>query len=56
MKTNPGFGSGKPNKDTKLECQTWKTICNSCKKVGHYIKVCKAKLRVNEMGTHFAKT
>ena len=51
-KTNPCFWCGKPNKHTKLECPARKAICNRCKKVGHYAKVCKAKLRVNEIGNN----
>ena len=49
MKINPCFWCGKQNKHTKLECPAHKAICNCCKKLGHYGKVCKAKLHINEI-------
>lgn len=34
---------------TKLECPVRKALCNRYKKIGHYAKMCKSKLHVNEV-------
>ncbi|XP_023222419.1 uncharacterized protein LOC111623921 [Centruroides sculpturatus] len=47
---NSCYWCGKLVKHTKFNCPARKAICNKCKKVGHYAKVCKAKVSINEIG------
>ncbi|XP_023238252.1 uncharacterized protein LOC111637075 [Centruroides sculpturatus] len=47
---NSCYWCGKLVKHTKFNCPAHKAICNKCEKVGHYAKVCKAKVSINEIG------